>query len=150
MSSSAAIYIVTPVAFDSGADQPPGSERREAIAPAVGIASAIWGGLFEVEPGAWTGIHHHLSWRAGDDHYCCPASAIFVGAQEVNSRRTRRPATSFMFLVACSIWKSIPRNANRFDGLSCAAQRRHCRELSQRRLAVSPMSSYGKQDNDGP
>jgi uncharacterized RmlC-like cupin family protein len=25
----------------------------------LGIASAIWGGLFEVEPGAQTGIHHH-------------------------------------------------------------------------------------------
>ena len=30
-----------------------------AIASALGIPSAIWGGLFEVLPGARTGIHHH-------------------------------------------------------------------------------------------
>lgn len=59
MSSPAAIHIVSPAEFDLGTAQTPGSERREAIAPALGIASTIWGGLFEVEPGARTGIHHH-------------------------------------------------------------------------------------------
>jgi uncharacterized RmlC-like cupin family protein len=59
MSSPAAIRIVSPAEFNLGTVQTPGSERREAIAPARGIASAIWGGLFEVEPGARTGIHHH-------------------------------------------------------------------------------------------
>lgn len=59
MSSSAAIHIVSPAEFDPGTAQTPGSERRSAIAPAVGIASTIWGGLFEVEPGLRTGIHHH-------------------------------------------------------------------------------------------
>jgi uncharacterized RmlC-like cupin family protein len=59
MSSPAAIHIVSPAGFDPGTAQTPGSERREAIAPALGIASTIWGGLFEVEPGARTGIHHH-------------------------------------------------------------------------------------------
>src|SRR5258707_9039713 len=59
MSSPDAIHIVSPAEFDSGTAQTPGSERRAAIAPALGIASAIWGGLFEVEPGARTGIHHH-------------------------------------------------------------------------------------------
>ena len=59
MSSSAAIHIVSPAEFDAGTAQTPGSERRAAIAPVLGIASAIWGGLFEVEPGARTGIHHH-------------------------------------------------------------------------------------------
>jgi uncharacterized RmlC-like cupin family protein len=59
MNSPAAIHIVSPAEFDPGTAQTPGSERREAIAPALGIASAIWGGLFEVEPGARTGIHHH-------------------------------------------------------------------------------------------
>jgi uncharacterized RmlC-like cupin family protein len=59
MSSAAAIHIVSPAEFGLGTAQTPGSERREAIAPALGIASAIWGGLFEVEPGARTGIHHH-------------------------------------------------------------------------------------------
>jgi uncharacterized RmlC-like cupin family protein len=59
MSSRAAIHIVSPADFDSGTTQTPGSERRAAIAPALGIASAIWGGLFEVAPGSRTGIHHH-------------------------------------------------------------------------------------------
>jgi uncharacterized RmlC-like cupin family protein len=59
MSSSAAIHIVSPAQFDRSTAQTSGSERRAAIAPALGIASAIWGGLFEVEPGSRTGIHHH-------------------------------------------------------------------------------------------
>src|SRR3981189_1472138 len=59
MSSPAAIHIVSPPEFDLGTAQTPRSERREAIAPALGIATAIWGGLFEVKPGALTGIHHH-------------------------------------------------------------------------------------------
>src|SRR5882762_6069576 len=57
--STSAIHIVSPAQFDSGTAQTPGSERRAAIAPALGIASVIWGGLFEVEPGSRTGIHHH-------------------------------------------------------------------------------------------
>jgi uncharacterized RmlC-like cupin family protein len=59
MSSSAAINIVVPTQFDQGTAQTPGSERLAAIAPTLGIASTIWGGLFEVEPGSRTGIHHH-------------------------------------------------------------------------------------------
>src|ERR1700716_4177454 len=59
MSSSAAIHIVSPAEFDPGTAQTPGSERRAAIGSALGIASDIWGGLFEVEPGSRTGIHHH-------------------------------------------------------------------------------------------
>src|SRR3979411_3025041 len=59
VSKPAAIHIVSPQNFDSATEQTPGSERRAAIAPALGIASAIWGGLFEVEPGSRTGIHHH-------------------------------------------------------------------------------------------
>jgi hypothetical protein len=57
--SSSAIDIVSPAQFDSGTAQTPGSGRRTAIAPALGIASAIWGGVFEVEPESPTGIHHH-------------------------------------------------------------------------------------------
>src|ERR1700721_1525379 len=58
-SPAAAIHIVSPPAFDRGTAQTPGSERRAAIAPALGIASAIWGGVCEVDPGSQTGIHHH-------------------------------------------------------------------------------------------
>jgi uncharacterized RmlC-like cupin family protein len=59
MSFSPSIRIVSPVEFDQQTAQTPGSERRAAIAPALGIASAIWGGLFDVAPGSRTGIHHH-------------------------------------------------------------------------------------------
>jgi uncharacterized RmlC-like cupin family protein len=59
MTAPAAIHIASPAEFDSGTAQIPGSERRAAIAPALGVASTIWGGLFEVNPGSRTGIHHH-------------------------------------------------------------------------------------------
>jgi len=59
MRTAPAIHIVSPSQFDPGTAQTPGSERRAAIAPALGIASAIWAGLFEVDPGSRTGIHHH-------------------------------------------------------------------------------------------
>jgi uncharacterized RmlC-like cupin family protein len=53
------ICVVGPSAFDEGTAQTPGSVRRAAIAPQLGVQSALWGGLFEVAPGARTGIHHH-------------------------------------------------------------------------------------------
>lgn len=53
------ISIITPAGFDAGTAQTPGSLRLAAVAPEIGIESALWGGLFEVEPGARTGIHHH-------------------------------------------------------------------------------------------
>jgi len=59
MSDSSAIRIVHPSQFDKGTLQTPGSEREAAIAPQLGIQSMMWGGLFEVKPGARTGIHHH-------------------------------------------------------------------------------------------
>jgi uncharacterized RmlC-like cupin family protein len=59
MNFPAAIHIVSPDRFDRGTTQTPGSERRAAIAPELGIRSALWGGLFEVEPGSRTAIHHH-------------------------------------------------------------------------------------------
>jgi uncharacterized RmlC-like cupin family protein len=59
MSEPAAIHIISPAEFDAGTAQTPGSMRRAAVSPQLGIATALWGGLFEVEPGARTGIHHH-------------------------------------------------------------------------------------------
>jgi uncharacterized RmlC-like cupin family protein len=53
------IRIVCPNGFDCGTVQTPGSVRLAAIAPQLGVQSSLWGGLFEVEPGARTGIHHH-------------------------------------------------------------------------------------------
>jgi uncharacterized RmlC-like cupin family protein len=53
------ICIVSPSEFDPGTAQTPGSMRLAAIAPQLFVRSALWGGLFKVEPGASTGIHHH-------------------------------------------------------------------------------------------
>ena len=59
MSKYFPIRIVRPAQFDPGTAQTPGSERRAAIAVDNGIATKLWGGIFIVEPGAKTGIHHH-------------------------------------------------------------------------------------------
>jgi uncharacterized RmlC-like cupin family protein len=53
------IRIVGPAAFDRATAQTQGSLRLAAVAPQLGIESALWGGLFEVAPGVRTGIHHH-------------------------------------------------------------------------------------------
>jgi uncharacterized RmlC-like cupin family protein len=53
------VRIVRPDQFDRGTAQTPGSERRAAIAADNDIDTALWGGIFVVEPGAKTGIHHH-------------------------------------------------------------------------------------------
>ena len=59
MSSFPSVSIVPPDQLDAQTAQTPGSQRRAAIAAERGIASAQWGGLFVVEAGAKTGIHHH-------------------------------------------------------------------------------------------
>lgn len=59
MINSSAIRIVHPGEFDRGTLQTPGSQRQAAIAPQLGIELTMWGGVFEVNPRARTGIHHH-------------------------------------------------------------------------------------------
>jgi uncharacterized RmlC-like cupin family protein len=59
MSNYLPVNIVSPEKFDIGTAQTPGSARSAAIAPELGIDTTMWGGLFEVAPGAHTGIHHH-------------------------------------------------------------------------------------------
>jgi uncharacterized RmlC-like cupin family protein len=59
MGDMSTIHVMRPDQFDLGTAQTPGSERRAAIAPELGVHSALWGGTFEVEPGARTGVHHH-------------------------------------------------------------------------------------------
>ena len=56
---ASSIRIVRPEQFDSATAQTPGSKRTAAIYPGTGVNSPMWGGLFVVEPGAQTGIHHH-------------------------------------------------------------------------------------------
>ncbi len=53
------IRVVHPEQFDSATAQTPGSKRTAAIHPGAGVSSPMWGGLFFVDPGAHTGIHHH-------------------------------------------------------------------------------------------
>jgi uncharacterized RmlC-like cupin family protein len=59
MNTSPAIRIIHPAEFDAGTAQTPGSERLAAVSPQLGVDSVLWSGLFKVEPGARTGIHHH-------------------------------------------------------------------------------------------
>jgi hypothetical protein len=112
MSTPAAIHIVSPAQFDSGTAQTPGSERRAAIAPALGIASAIWGGLFTIMDDRKRSLTSS------------PASAKCAGAKTENLRHARRPAISFTSRLSCRIWKSTLRNWSHFDGLWCAAPQR--------------------------
>jgi uncharacterized RmlC-like cupin family protein len=53
------IRVVGPAQFDNQTAQTPGSVRRAALAPDLGVETSLWGGLFVVLPGAKTGIHHH-------------------------------------------------------------------------------------------
>jgi uncharacterized RmlC-like cupin family protein len=103
------IQIIRPDQFDLGTAQTPGSERRAAIAPELGIKSSIWGGIFEVEPGSRTGVHHHgpqetiafvlsgiceIRWGANGEFIGCakPGDFIHVPAylphMEINPSKT--------------------------------------------------------------
>ena len=53
------VSIVGPAEFDQDTAQTSGSRRLAAISSARGVQTSLWGGLFTVEPGARTGIHHH-------------------------------------------------------------------------------------------
>jgi uncharacterized RmlC-like cupin family protein len=56
--SDVTVRVVGPAEFVGDTAQTPGSERLAAIAPGR-VESVLWGGLFVVDPGARTGIHHH-------------------------------------------------------------------------------------------
>jgi uncharacterized RmlC-like cupin family protein len=55
------ISVIRPSQFSAGTSQTPGSQRHAAICVGLGVTSGMWGGMFLVEPGARTGIHHHGS-----------------------------------------------------------------------------------------
>jgi uncharacterized RmlC-like cupin family protein len=59
MDGCSPIRIVHPSEFLAGTAQTSGSVRLAAIARESAPNTALWGGLFEVKPGAHTGIHHH-------------------------------------------------------------------------------------------
>jgi uncharacterized RmlC-like cupin family protein len=51
--------IVHPGEFSGDTQQTSGSLRLAAISAGQNVKSQLWGGIFVVEPGAKTGIHHH-------------------------------------------------------------------------------------------
>ena len=53
------ISVVHPGDLSAETAQTPGSLRLSAVSATHGIASALWAGVFVVEPLAKTGIHHH-------------------------------------------------------------------------------------------
>ncbi len=59
MSNYPPVRIVSPAQFDTATAQTAGSQRRAALTPDLGVKTALWGGLFIVEPASKTGIHHH-------------------------------------------------------------------------------------------
>jgi uncharacterized RmlC-like cupin family protein len=59
MSGQPEIRVIGPARFDAGTAQTSGSERLAAVTPQLGVDTSMWGGLFKVDPGARTGIHHH-------------------------------------------------------------------------------------------
>jgi uncharacterized RmlC-like cupin family protein len=59
MSKYLPVTIVSPAQFDRGTAQTPGSQRQAAITQTLGVQTGLWGGIFIVEPGGKSGIHHH-------------------------------------------------------------------------------------------
>jgi uncharacterized RmlC-like cupin family protein len=59
MSKHLPVRIVSPTQFDVATAQTPGSQRRAALAPGLGVKTGMWGGLFIVDPASKTAIHHH-------------------------------------------------------------------------------------------
>jgi uncharacterized RmlC-like cupin family protein len=57
--SHSTISVVHPAELSAETQQTSGSLRMSAIAAMHGIVSALWAGVFVVEPSGKTGIHHH-------------------------------------------------------------------------------------------
>ena len=81
---TSSIHVVRPEQFDSATAQTSGSKRTAAIYPGAGIDSPMWGGLFLVEPGARTGIHHH-----GEQHTIAYVLSGTCNVRWGDSRRVR-------------------------------------------------------------
>src|ERR1700716_3805137 len=121
MSTFAPIRIVSPSQFNIGTAQTPGSERRAALARDQGVATGLWGGLFIVQPGAQTAIHHHgvqetIAYVLKGECY------VRWGENAANSARSPVRATSFMCQPGCPTWKSINRRTPPSSGSWCAVR----------------------------
>lgn len=91
------IRVIRPGQFNSETAQTPGSQRLAAVYPGAGIHSPMWGGLFSVEPGARTGIHHH-----GEQHtvaYVLSGSS-YVRWGELGEFGTELHAGDFIYVPA--------------------------------------------------
>jgi xanthine dehydrogenase YagT iron-sulfur-binding subunit len=144
------IRVVSPPEFDQGTAQTSGSVRLAAVAPQLGIESTLWGGLFEVKPGARTGIHHHgeqqtiayvlsgvceVRWGARGE-YCTSAKAgdfIHVPAFLPHMEINRSDTESFRWVVVRST--STPIVVNLPDDTWPAGAVAH--ESSEPRLQVT-------------
>lgn len=121
MSNYAAVHVVGPEKFDLGTAQTPGSERLEAIAPKLGVETAMWGCLFEVAPNTHTGIHHHGEQQT--------IGYVLFGICEVRwGEKGEYAATAkagdFIHVPASwCIWKSTCRIRSHSDGWWCEAPR---------------------------
>ena len=96
MDDSSAIRVIHPRKFDKGTLQTPGSERLAAVAPQLGVESTLWGGLFEVEPGARTGFTIMASSKPS--HTFCRAYPKSVGRE----RRIRNERGGRRFHFTCA------------------------------------------------
>jgi uncharacterized RmlC-like cupin family protein len=145
MNSSAGIHIVSPAEYDPGTAQTPGFERRAAIAPPLGIASAMWGGTFEVEPGSRTGVHHH----GEQETIACVLSGICEVRWRIRRAREGWRFHSRPRLPAANANQPIETGTVSMGrgALHRSARRRR---PSGRHLAVSRMSSCGQQGGSRP
>ena len=115
-SDSLSISVVRPDQFSAGTSQTPGSQRLAAVSSELGIHSALWGGMFLVEPGAQTGIHHHgpqetvayvlegesfIQWGAKGEHSLVARTGDFlhVPAWLVHREINRSKDTPFRWVV---------------------------------------------------
>src|ERR1700675_2182544 len=121
MDSYSPIRIVRPAEFVAGTAQTPGSERLAAIAPGSGIETGLWGGLFEVKPGARTGIHHHgeqetiayvlsgvceIRWGAKGEYAASAKAADFIHVPAFLPHMEINPSNSDSF--HCVVVRSTP------------------------------------------
>src|SRR5271167_4469178 len=142
MSLSSSIRIVGPAEFDQQTAQTPGSERRAAIAPALGIVSAIWGGLFVVASGSRTGIHHHgeqetiayvlsgiceVRWGANGEFAASAQAGDFIHVpaflphMEMNSSDSQPFRWVVVRSTSTPIVVNLPEDPWRFSDAPCAA-----------------------------
>ena len=112
------IRVVRPDQLDSATAQTPGSQRFAAIYPGAGIESPMWGGLFLVEPGARTGIHHH-----GEQHtiaYVLSGTSYVRWGERGSSTRRCKPGISFLSQRGFRTRRLIRPAKIRFNGLLSA------------------------------